>query len=241
MTEDVAIERNLKQGEICNTPAHHPDINSPDQLKEKVLYLRKLTGGVPIGSKIGCNIEKDIEILANSQVDFIAIDGFGGGTGGTDCHVRDNVGLPILAALPRARTTLESLGVKDNISLIAGGGLRKSSDFAKCLALGADAIYIGTAALIAINCEQYRICHTGFCPTGITTHDPKLLTHLNVEKGIERLCNFIRISTEEISNFARIVGKNDITRLDTEDLISLNKDVAEITSIKWMNGKFISK
>jgi glutamate synthase domain-containing protein 2 len=153
--------------------------------------------------------------------------------------VRENVGIPIIVALPRAFRFLTSLGVKDDISLIAGGGLCTSADFAKCLALGADAVYIGTAALIAINCEQYRICYTGLCPTGVTTHNPVLVRQLDVEKGIKKLTNFIRASTREIANLTRIVGKDDINKLDSEDLISMNRDLALIIGTRWVNGEYI--
>jgi len=240
ITEDIAKVRGLKKGEAAYSPAHHPDITTPGELKEKVLWLKKLTGGVPVGAKIGCgDIEDDIKILIEVGVDFIVLDGFGGGTGATDCHIRENVGLPILAALPRAVKFLEKLKARERISLIAGGGLRISADFAKCLALGADAVYIGTAALIVINCEQYRICHTGLCPTGITTHDPDLLKQLDVKKGVARLSNFINVSTEEIASFARIVGKNDVRKFDKEDLVALEKDLAEITGARWVNGEYV--
>ncbi len=123
--------------------------------------------------------------------------------------------------------------------MIAGGGLRTSADFAKCLALGADAVYIGTSALIAINCKQYRICHTGRCPTGVTTNDPVLVQRLDVDEGVRRLTNFINVSNLEVANFLRIVGKDDIKKLGLEDLFALKKDLSEATGVKWMNGKSV--
>jgi len=240
ITPEIARVRGLKRGEPAVSPAHHPDMTAPAEIRDKVSWLRDLTGGIPVGAKIGCgNIEKDIKVLVDAGVDFIAIDGFGGGTGATDLYVRENVGIPVFAALPRAYRFLTELGVKDRVSLIAGGGLLNSSDFAKCLALGADAVYIGTAALIAASCEQYRICYTGLCPTGVTTHNPVLLTRLNVEEGIKRLTNFIRVSTQEIANFARIVGKDDVNRLDSEDLVSMNRELAAITGTRWVNGEYV--
>jgi len=239
ITPEIARIRKLKEGEAAYSPAHHNDMLNPEQIKEKVSWLREITKGVPVGAKIGCgNIEKDIQVLVDAGVDFIALDGFGGGTGATDFYVRENVGIPIIAALPRASKYLKKVKAKDRISLIAAGGLRSAADFAKCIALGADAVYIGTAALIAINCEQFRICHTGLCPTGITTHNPALVKQLNIEKGIERLSNFIRVSTEEMSNLARIAGKDDVRKLDSADLVSLNKDLADITGTQWLNGGY---
>jgi glutamate synthase domain-containing protein 2 len=237
MTTEVAEFRGLKKGEGSYSPAHHPDMTKPYEIKDKISWMRKITDGVPIGAKIGCgNVEKDMEILLEAGVDYIALDGFGGGTGATTSYVRENIGLPIIAALPRAVRFLEEMEKQEKVSLIAGGGIRTSADMAKCLALGADAVYIGTAALIAINCQQHRICHTGMCPTGITTHKPSLLNQLDVKDGIYRLENFIKTANHEIANFTRIVGKDDVGKLNKDDLISLNKDLSELISVKWLNG-----
>ncbi len=240
MTPEVAKARGLKPGEAAYSPAHHFDMRTPEEIKNKVAFLREITGGVPVGAKIGCgNVEKDMAVLVDACVDFIALDGFGGGTGATDFYVRENVGIPIIAALPRANKFLEAIGARKNVTLIAGGGLRTSADFAKCMALGADAVYIGTAALIAINCEQYRICHTGLCPTGVTTHNPVLVKQLDVKKGVQKLSNFIVVSTNEMSAFARVVGKNDIRKLDACDIVSIDKELAELVGIKWINEDII--
>lgn len=239
ITSEVARIRELEPGEAAYSPAHHQDIKGMQDVKEKVKWLHNITGGAPIGAKIGCgDVKKDVKILANSGVDFITLDGFGGGTGATDLYVRDNVGIPLFAALPQAHDTLRELGLRDKISIIASGGLRRSADFAKCLALGADAVYIGTAALIAINCQQYRICYTGLCPTGVTTQNLQLVKQINVDESVKRLMNFIELSTEEMANLARIVGKDDINKLDKEDIVSINKDLSQICGLKWLNGKF---
>ena len=237
ITPDIARIRGLREGEAAYSPAHHPDMTNLGEIRGKVTWLKSLTGGVPVGAKIGCGaIEEDIADLVVAGFDFIALDGFGGGTGATDLAVRENVGIPLLAALPRADRTLRSLGAREGISLIGGGGLRTSADFAKCLALGADAVYLGTAALIAINCEQYRICHTDLCPTGVTTQNPILGEQLNVEKGIERLSNFVRVSTDEMAEFARVAGKHEIRDLDITDLVSLKKELAGIVGCSWLGG-----
>ncbi|MDD1679505.1 MAG: FMN-binding glutamate synthase family protein, partial [Methanomicrobiales archaeon] len=190
MTEEVAEIRGMSAGEDAYSPAHHSDMLTPEQIREKVGWLKDLTGGIPVGAKIGCgNVERDLEVLVDAGMDFIAIDGFGGGTGATSYYVRENVGIPLIAALPRAVRLLKRKGVEDQVTLIADGNLRSSADYAKCLALGADAVYIGTAALIAINCEQYRICHTGLCPTGVTTQDQVLVRQCPVEEGTRKLSN----------------------------------------------------
>lgn len=237
MTPEIAAVRGLKGGEAAYSPAHHHDMRNAQEVSEKVAWLRTLTGA-PIGAKIGCgNVEADVRLLVEAGVDFIALDGFGGGTGATDAYVRDNVGIPIIAALPRAAKTLDETGARQRVSLIAGGGLRTSADFAKCIALGADAVYIGTAALIAINCEQYRICHTGLCPTGVTTHVPALEKQLDVERGVAQLSNFITACTREVAMFARIVGKDDVKKLDAGDLVALTREAAALTGVRWMDGE----
>ncbi len=242
MTEEVSSKRNLKNGEPAYSPAHHPDILTVRDLKKKVLKLRRMSSGAPIGAKIGCgNVEDDVKVLVEAGVDFIALDGFGGGTGATDKYVRENVGIPIFSALPRAKQTLNKLKPKRRVSIIGSGGLRSSADFAKCLALGADAIYIGTAALIAINCEQYRLCYTGNCPTGIATQNPKLEKQVDHEEGVLKLSNFIELSSKEIANLTRITGKDDVSKLDKSDLVSVNRDLAVITGVKWINGELQGK
>jgi glutamate synthase domain-containing protein 2 len=240
VSQEIAKLMGLKENEDAYSPARHPDIRKKDELREKIKWLRKLTDGAPIGAKTGCgDVENDVKILVDSGADFIALDGFGGGTGATESYVRENVGIPIVAALPRAAKQLKNMEARNKISLIAGGGLRTSADFAKALALGADAVYIGTSALIAINCKQYRICHTGHCPTGVTTNDPALLQRLDVDEGVRRLTNFINVSNQEVANLVRIVGKDDIRKLGIEDLVALKKDLSEVTGVKWLNGKNI--
>ena len=237
MSADVAELRGLEDDEAAYSPAHHRDMTTPAGIKAKVSWLREVTGGVPIGAKIGCgNVEKDLRVLIDAEVDFVALDGFSGGTGATDYFVRENVGIPLVAALPRAARYLTEHVMKDGITLIAGGGLRTSADFARCLALGADAVYIGTAALIALNCEQYRLCHTGLCPTGVTTHNPSLVKQLEVEEGVRKLSNFIQVATDEIAALTRIVGKNNVRKLDRADLVALTKELAEITGTRWVDG-----
>ena len=230
-----ADARGIGGVEQAYSPAHHHDMKTAEDIRNKVTWLREETRGVPIGAKIGCgSIEADVEILVESGVDFIALDGFGGGTGGTEQYVRENVGIPIIAGLPRASRLLKKLGHQNDVTLVAGGGLRSSADFAKCLSLGADAVYIATAALIAINCEQYRLCHTGLCPTGVTTHNRLLAGQLDVQKGVEKLFNFVKVSTDEVASFTRIVGKDDIKMLDTDDLVSTTEQLAKMTATRWL-------
>lgn len=240
MSQKLRELRGLERGESSYSPAHHPDILNPGDVEEKVSWLRKLTGGAPVGAKIGCgDVEGDLEVLLDADVDFVGLDGFGGGTGATDLYIRENVGIPLIAALPRAYKYLEELGVKEEVSLLAGGGLRSSADFAKCLALGADAVTIGTAALIAMNCEQYRVCYSGSCPTGVATQNPELLKQLKVSDGVKKLENFLKISTEEIGNLTRITGKESISDLNIDDLTAITRETAFITGVKCVNGTYL--
>jgi glutamate synthase domain-containing protein 2 len=132
--------------------------------------------------------------------------------------------------LHRARRFLDGNGARD-VSLVITGGLRISSDFAKALALGADVIAIGTAALMACGCQQYRICHTGKCPMGITTQHPQLREALDVDRSAKRLENFLRVSTEELKSFARLTGNNDVRKLSVDDLCTTSSEIADHTEI----------
>lgn len=238
VTADVANIRGVKEDEDVLSPARHPDISSPEEVREKVAHLRRLTNGAPIGAKIGCGrIEDDLDVLLDAAVDFITLDGFGGGTGATEMFVRENCGISIVAALPRAIRHLEKKGVRDRITVIASGGLRSSGHFAKCLALGADAVYIGTAALIAINCQQYRVCYSNNCPTGVTTQDPGLVAMISPDAGGKRLASFVERSTQEMAGLARITGKRKLKDLNKDDLISVDRDLAVVTGTRWIDGR----
>ncbi|ODV49119.1 glutamate synthase-like protein [Methanohalophilus euhalobius] len=139
--------------------------------------------------------------------------------------------MPTLFALHRARKFLDDRNIKD-ISLVITGGLRVSSDFAKALAMGADAIAIGTAALMACACQQYRLCDTGQCPVGVTTQDPELRKRLKIEYSAKKLEHFLRVSTEEMKDFARLTGNDDVHKLSTEDLCTTNTEISGNTDIE---------
>jgi methylamine---glutamate N-methyltransferase subunit C len=238
VTAEVARIRGVREGEDVLSPARHPDISSPAAVREKVAYLRQLTKGAPIGAKIGCGrIEDDLDVLLDAGVDFITLDGFGGGTAATEMYARENCGIPIVAALPRAIRHLHRKGARDRITVIASGGLRSSGHFAKCLALGADAVYIGTATLIAINCQQYRICYGNKCPTGVTTHDLGLVSKISPNESGRRLASFVGTSTREMAGLARITGKSRLQDLARDDLISVDRDLAEVTGVQWIDGR----
>ena len=198
MTSEIGKIRDYPTGSDIISPAHFDDINNRDELKLVVDTLRKKTDGKPIGIKIAAgNIEADLEIALSSNSsnpDFITVDGRPGATASTLKTVKDSTSLPTIFALYRAKKYFDENNIKD-VSLIITGRLRLSSDFVKALAMGADAIAIGTAALMAVACQQYRICDTGDCPVGVTTHKSELRTRVTIEHSAKKLENFLRVST----------------------------------------------
>ena len=232
VTKEIAEIRGFTEGTDIISPAHFSDILNKDDLKNKVAWLRDVSEGKPIGIKFAAgNIEADLEVAIYAQPDFITIDGRAGATGAAPKFVKSAASIPTIFAIYRARKYLDSHGSSD-ISLIATGGLRISPDFAKALALGATAVAIGTTALIAIGCRQYRICNTGKCPMGITTHDPALRKHLNVDTAAKRLENFLRVTNKELEDFARLTGNDDVRKLSIADLCTTNSEISEHTEIE---------
>ena len=232
VTKEIAEIRGFAEGTDIISPAHFKDILNKDDLKNKVAWLRDVSGGRPIGIKFAAgNIEADLEVAVSAQPDFITIDGRAGATGAAPKFVKSAASIPTIFAIYRARRYLESHGGSD-ISLIATGGLRISPDFAKALALGATAVAIGTTALIAIGCRQYRICNTGKCPMGITTHNPELRKHLDVDAAASRLENFLKVTNKELEDFARLTGNDDVQKLSIADLCTTNSEISEHTEIE---------
>jgi glutamate synthase domain-containing protein 2 len=232
VTDEIVAIRGFPKGQDIISPAHFEDILNADDLKKKVEWLRDKSEGRPIGIKFAAgDVEADIEVALYAEPDFITIDGRAGATGAAPKFVKAATSVPTIFALCRARKYLDEKGIK-NVSLLITGGLRISPDFAKALALGADAVAIGTSALIAIGCQQYRICNTGKCPAGVTTHDSELRKRLNVENAAKGLENFLRASTEELKAFARLTGKDDVHSLSIDDLCTTNSEIAGHTGIE---------
>ena len=193
--------------------------------------LREESDGRPIGIKIAAGrIERDLEYCVFAGPDFITIDGRGGATGASPKLIRDATSVPTIYALYRARKYLDETGA--DIDLVITGGLRVSSDFAKALAMGADAVAIASAALIAAACQQYRICGTGMCPVGVATQDEELRRRLPGEAAAMRVANFLRVSLDEIKTFARITGHDDIHDMDVDDLCTINREISGFTNIR---------
>ena len=231
VTAEIAALRGKQQGEDVQSPSRFPEINSKEDLKAMVSMLRERSGGRPIGIKIAAGrIEEDLACCVYAEPDFITIDGRGGATGSSPLMLRESTSVPTIYALFRARKYLDS--VHSDIDLVITGGLRVSADFAKALAMGADAIAIASAALIAAACQQYRICGSGKCPVGIATQDPELRRRLDVDASAKRVANFLNVSLSELEMFARITGHTSVHDLNPGDLVTTSEVIAKYTSIK---------
>jgi len=231
VTEEIAKIRNVQIGKDIHSPAYHPDIKNIEDLRKKINWLRDLTGGVPIIIKLAAgDVENDVKLAVKANPDIIAIDGIEGGTGAAPEVMLDEVGIPTLAALVKARKVLDRIGAKQELWI--GGGLRKGGDFAKALALGADAVFVATSLLAAMGCTYCRLCYLGKCPKGITTQDPNLRKNLNVEEAAQKVASYIKNCAEEIKMIAGACGENDIHRLNKSHLRGLNPDIVEITKVK---------
>lgn len=230
VTAEIARLRGKKQGEDVQSPSKFPELNSKEDLRDMVDMLRNRSDGRPIGIKIAAGrIERDLEYCVYAEPDFITIDGRGGATGSSPLLLREATSVPTVYALYRARKYLDS--VHSDISLVITGGLRVSSDVAKALAMGADAVAVASAALIAAACQQYRICGSGNCPVGIATQDPKLRERLKVEQSAKRVANYLNVTREELKTFARITGHHSVHGLRVDDLVTLNREISEYTNI----------
>lgn len=239
VTEEIAAIRGKKTGEDIQSPSKFPELNSKEDLRSMVDMLRSRSGGRPIGIKIAAgNIENDLEYCVFARPDFITIDGRGGATGSSPLFLREATTVPTIYALARARRYLDS--VKSDISLVITGGLRVSADFAKALAMGADAVAIASAGLIAAACQQYRICGTGNCPVGVATQNPELRQRLKTDAAAQRVANFLNVSLEELKTFARVTGNSSVHGLSRDNLVTFDRDIAEYTGIRHIGQPNIS-
>ncbi len=231
VTEEIAQVRKKPVGQDIISPSKFHDISSKMELKELVDMLRMASEGRPIGIKIAAGrLEQDLAFCVYAQPDFITIDGRGGATGASPKIIRESTSIPTIYALHRARKFLDEAGV--DIDLIITGGLRVASDFAKALAMGADAVAVATAALMAAGCQQYRICGSGKCPVGIATQDPELRKRLDVEIAAQRVANYLNCTLEELKTFARITAHRDLHELSEEDLCTISREISEYTGIR---------
>ncbi len=213
---DVSKTRMIPQGTDAISPAPHHDIYSIEDLRQLVLSLKEATHyQKPVIVKIAAvhNVAAIASGIARSGADIIAIDGFRGGTGAAPTRIRDNVGIPIELALAAVDQRLRDEGIRENVSLVVGGSIRSSADALKAIMLGADAVYIATAALLALGCHLCRSCHAGKCNWGIATQRPELVKRLNPDVGAQRLVNLVNAWTHEMKEMMGGMGINSIEAL----------------------------
>ena len=213
---DISRTRMIPEGSDAISPAPHHDIYSIEDLRQLVYSLKEATGyRKPVIVKVAAvhNIAAIASGIARSGADIIAIDGFRGGTGAAPTRIRDNVGIPIELALAAVDQRLRDEGIRNNVSLVAGGSIRSAADVVKAIALGADACYIATAALLALGCHLCRTCQTGKCNWGIATQQPELVKRLNPDIGSERLVNLMTTWKHEIMELMGGMGINSIEAL----------------------------
>lgn len=234
VTPEIAAVRGVAPGTTVHSPARFPDISSVADLRRRVEEIRQLTGGVPVGIKlVAGHLERDLAAALEAGADWITVDGLGGGTGAAPLHVKDHVGLPSPFAALRARRFLDTQGVHD-VQLIVTGGFRTPDEIAKAMALGADAVALATASLMAIGCQQYRACHAGSCPVGIATQVERLRDRLDVEESARRLESFLTGMTALMVDYARICGRSRLADLGPGDLASLDAELARAGGLEWV-------
>jgi len=260
ITERVAGMRTLPAGIDQRSACRHPDWTGPDDLTIKITELREATDWEkPVFVKIGSARPRyDVQLAVKAGADVVVLDGMQGGTGATQEVFIEHAGIPTLPALRQAVEALEELGMHRKVQLVISGGIRSGADVAKALAMGADAVSIGTAALVALGCnraihvEDYAAlgtapgachhCHTGRCPVGITTQDPVLENRLDVAEGARRVRNFLTVLTMEAQTLARACGKSHLHNLEPEDLAALTVEAAAMAGVPlagtdWIPGR----
>jgi len=229
----IADVRELREGESAISPARFPDWTELSQYRDFATELRERTGGIPVGFKLSAqHIENDIDAALEIGVDYIILDGRGGGTGAAPLIFRDNISVPTMPALARARRHLDS-SATDNVALIITGGLRTPADFAKAMALGADGVAVSNAAIQAIGCLGMRACHTNNCPVGIATQKPELRARLPVDIAAERLARFFGASVDLMKVLARAAGHRHLRDFSIHDLTTYKRDIADLTGVAF--------
>ena len=231
--DEIAEVRGLKPGQDAISPSRFPEWEDITGFRDFTMEVREQTGGIPVGFKLSAqHIEKDIDAALEIGADYIILDGRGGGTGAAPIIFRDNISVPTIPALARARRHLDRCGAH-NVSLIATGGLRKPADFVKAMALGADAIALSNAPMQAIGCLGMRACHTNNCPVGIATQKEHLRARLQIEISAKRLANFFEAATELMVLLARACGHRRLSDFNQDDLTTFKREMADLSGVAF--------
>jgi glutamate synthase domain-containing protein 2 len=233
VNKEIAEVRGLSEGETAISPAAFPDLKKAEDFKKVTQEVRQKTGGIPIGFKIAAShIEADIDFALEVGVDYIILDGRGGGTGSAPTILRNNINVPTIPALARARKHLDKVGA-NGVTLIITGGLRIAEDFSKAMMLGADAIAVSNSALQAIGCLGMRACSSNNCPVGIATQKENLRQRIIIDQSAKQLHNFFTASTELMKVVARSCGHNHLSKFNFNDLSTMSFDMHRLTGIPF--------
>jgi glutamate synthase domain-containing protein 2 len=234
VSEEIAAVRNLEPGQAAISPARFPDWTTVDDFKAFAEKVRERTGGIPVGFKLSAqHIEEDLDAALAIGVDYVILDGRGGATGAAPLLFRDNISVPTIPALARARRHLNESGKSGDVTLFITGGLRTPADFAKALALGADGVAVANAAIQAIGCIGMRACHTNNCPVGITTQKEHLRARLPVHEAAQRLNRFFQASVELMQVLARACGHSHLNQFELRDLTTWKREMADLAGIRF--------
>ncbi|MBD81289.1 MAG: glutamate synthase [Crocinitomicaceae bacterium] len=233
VTKQIASVRGLNEGETAISPAAFPDMFTASDFKKFAEEVREQTGGIPIGFKIAAShVEADIDFALEVGVDYIILDGRGGGTGSAPTILRNNINVPTIPALARARKHLDKVGAK-GVTLVITGGLRVADDFSKAMMMGADAIAVSNSALQAIGCLGMRACSTNNCPVGIATQKESLRQRIIIDQSAKQLANFFKASADLMKVVARSCGHNDVRKFNFNDLSTLDYKMHQYTGIPF--------
>jgi len=229
----IAEVRGLPEGEPAISPATFPDLHELSDFKHLADQVRDVSGGIPIGVKLSAqHIEEDLDAALHLGVDYVILDGRGGGTGAAPSMFRDHISVPTIPALARARRHLDSRGRSD-VTLVATGGLRTHIDFAKAMALGADAIAVANSAMQAIGCLGMRACHTNNCPVGIATQKQHLRDRLPVDAAAERLARWFGATADLMRVLARACGHDHVSQFCVADLTTFDRNLAALAGVRY--------
>jgi len=229
----IAKVRKLEEGTAAVSPPTFDDLHTVEDFKNFANKVREITGGIPIGFKLSANhIEADIQFALDASADYIILDGRGGGTGAAPLIFRNNISVPTIPALARARQYLDQRNRKD-VTLIITGGLRVPDDFIKAMALGADGVALANSAIQSIGCVAARMCHTNNCPAGVATQKPELRKLIKVDQSAKQLYNFFTASTELMKVMARACGHHHLNQFNENDITTWKKEMADLTGINF--------